>query len=145
MFAPDARPMLDIVTTLAGCAHFRTWTTILVRTLFIDDLRERGPWLVFAPSDEAFARLAAGTLERMFRPSRIDDLVDLAERHIVRSPFARDPELLTQKLACLTTGPAMVLARRACSNGVLVAVDSVTAQPRRGRVRSCENQTMDRA
>lgn len=130
MFNVSAKPMPDIVSTLAASLCFRTWTTILVRTLFIDDLRERGPWLVLAPPDEAFARLPAGTLESLFRPSAIDDLVDLAERHIVRSPSARDSSLLSRKLAFVGAGRATVLARRACSNGLIVSVDRVAVGPR---------------
>ena len=128
MFPVDDRPIPDVVNTLAASIRFRTWTTVLVRTLFVDDLRGRGPWLVLAPTDEAFALLPDGLLEQLFRPSAIEDLIDLAELHIVRStgPVARS---LSRSFAFLGDG-TRVLARKRCSNGAISVVDRVSLPPR---------------
>jgi len=128
MFPVDDRPIPDVVNTLSASIRFRTWTTILVRTLFVDDLRGRGPWLVLAPTDEAFALLPQGLLEELFRPSAIEDLIDLAELHIVRStcPVARP---LSRSFAFLGDG-THVLARKRCSNGAISVVDRVSLPPR---------------
>lgn len=131
MFPVNDRPIPDVVNTLAASIRFRTWTTILVRTLFVDDLRGRGPWLVLAPTDEAFALLPPGVLEDLFRPSAIEDLIDLAELHIVRStcPVARS---LSRSFAFVGDG-TRVLARKRCSNGAISVVDRVSLPPRIAR------------
>ena len=125
MFRADVHPMPDIVTILSASTRFRTWTTVLVRTLFVDDLRKRGPWSILAPTDEAFELLPSGVLERLFRPSAIEALIDLAEHHILRSTEPPDGQLLSHKFAANGVRGGRVLARRTCSNGHLCVVDRV--------------------
>ena len=128
MFDVEDHPLPDVVNTLAASTRFRTWTTILVRTLFVDDLREQGPWLVLAPTDEAFALLPEGMLEALFKPLAIEDLIDLAESHIVRSTTPVDRSL-SRGFPFLAYG-ARVLARKRCSNGAIAVVDRVSIPPR---------------
>lgn len=128
MFDVEDHPMPDVVSTLAASIRFRTWTTILVRTLFVDDLRDRGPWLVLAPTDEAFALLPPGMLAALFKPLAIEDLIDLAEAHIVRSAIP-----VGRSLSGSHPFPgygARVLARKRCSNGAISVVDRVCIPPR---------------
>ena len=128
MFDVEDHPVPDVVSTLAASLRFRTWTTILVRTLFVDDLRDRGPWLVLAPTDEAFALLPPGMLQALFKPLAIEDLIDLAESHIVLSavPVGRSPS----RSHPFPDHGGRVLARKRCSNGTISVVDRVCIPPR---------------
>ncbi len=121
-------PAPDIIATLAASTQFRTWTTILVRTLFVDDLREPGPWFLLCPTDEAFDQLPKGVLNRIFAPSRVEQLIDLAERHITRSAWPSMPQRRVHDKARHVNG-ANVVAQRRCSNGMLTIIDRVLVTP----------------
>ena len=116
----------DIVATLAASTRFRTWTTILVRTLFVDDLRDNGPWRVLAPTDHAFDQLPAGMLESLFQSSS-DELVDLAEYHIV--PCSGPADRTFPRRLFAGGMRARVVSRQSCSNGHISIVDRVAIPP----------------
>jgi uncharacterized surface protein with fasciclin (FAS1) repeats len=68
LFSGTALPGLsqdlkNIPDTASGAANFKTFTRALTEAGLIDKLKEPGPFTVFAPTDEAFAKLPAGTLD----------------------------------------------------------------------------------
>ena len=67
--AADARK--DIVDTAVAAGNFKTLATALTAAGLIDTLKGTGPFTVFAPTDEAFAKLPAGTLDALLKDKAI--------------------------------------------------------------------------
>jgi len=72
----------DIVDT-AAAAHFNTLVAAVKAAGLVDTLKGPGPFTVFAPTDEAFAKLPAGTLESLLMPENKDKLVKILTYHVV--------------------------------------------------------------
>src|SRR5215207_10486215 len=66
--APQARPPQNIFYTADGAENLHTFIKAVKAAGFTDTLKGGGPFTVFAPSDEAFAKLPAAKLEELFRP-----------------------------------------------------------------------------
>jgi len=61
-------PTKDIVDTAVAAGSFKTLTTALNAAGLVETLKGKGPFTVFAPTDEAFAKLPAGTVESLLKP-----------------------------------------------------------------------------
>jgi|SRR5271157_801491 len=72
----------DIVDT-AVAANFRTLVAAVKAAGLVDTLKGPGPFTVFAPTDEAFAKLPAGTLEDLLKPENRSRLRSILEYHVV--------------------------------------------------------------
>lgn len=72
----------DIVDT-AVAGHFTTLVAALKAAGLVDTLRGPGPFTVFAPTDEAFAKLPAGTLEMLLKPENKAKLQSILTYHVV--------------------------------------------------------------
>src|SRR3954467_4595394 len=57
----------DIVETAVSAGQFKTLVTALKEANLVDTLKGKGPFTVFAPTDEAFAKLPAGTLDALLK------------------------------------------------------------------------------
>ncbi len=75
--------MTDIVDLAIGAGSFKTLTSALVAADLVDVLRGDGPFTVFAPTDEAFAKLPKGTLEALLKPENRDQLTAILTYHVV--------------------------------------------------------------
>jgi len=73
----------DIVETAADAGSFTTLVTAVQAADLVDVLKGEGPFTVFAPTDEAFAKLPAGTVENLLKPENKDQLVALLTYHAV--------------------------------------------------------------
>ena len=73
----------DIVDVAAGAGTFNTLVAALQAADLVDVLRGDGPFTVFAPTDEAFAALPAGTVESLLEPANKDLLVSILLYHVV--------------------------------------------------------------
>lgn len=73
----------DIVDVAASTPGFSTLVAAVTAAGLVDTLRGRGPFTVFAPTDEAFARLPAGTVESLLRPENRDRLANVLTYHVV--------------------------------------------------------------
>src|SRR5215207_1531024 len=80
--APQARPPQNIFYTADGAENLHTFIKAVKAAGFTDTLKGGGPFTVFAPSDEAFAKLPAAKLEELFRPENKDMLRDLLAAHV---------------------------------------------------------------
>ena len=76
------QPKLDIVDT-AVANHFNTLATALTAADLVDTLKGPGPFTVFAPTDEAFAKLPKGTLDTLLKPENKEQLVSILTYHVV--------------------------------------------------------------
>src|SRR6187551_2135849 len=73
----------DIVDTAVAAGSFNTLATALTAAGLIDTLRGAGPFTVFAPTDAAFAKLPAGTVESLLKPENKAKLRRILTYHVV--------------------------------------------------------------
>jgi uncharacterized surface protein with fasciclin (FAS1) repeats len=73
----------DIVDTAVAAGSFTTLAKALTAADLVSTLKGPGPFTVFAPTDEAFAKLPAGTLESLLKPENKDKLRRILTYHVV--------------------------------------------------------------
>jgi len=111
----------------------------------VDTLKGDGPFTVFAPTDEAFAKLPAGTVENLLKPENKDQLVAILTYHVVPGKVEA-AEVVTMDEAKTVNGEmvdikvkgdtAMVNDAKvtktdiAASNGVIHVIDTVIMPPK---------------
>ena len=130
----------DIVDTAVGAGQFNTLAAALDAADLIDTLKGDGPFTVFAPTDEAFAKLPEGTVETLLKPENRDQLVAILTYHVVPGKvMASDVVKLSE--ATTVNGSnvdiavveeqvrineaTVVAADVAASNGVIHVIDTV--------------------
>jgi uncharacterized surface protein with fasciclin (FAS1) repeats len=73
----------DIVETAVAAGSFNTLVTAVKAAGLVDTLKGPGPFTVFAPTDEAFAKLPGGTVENLLKPENNQQLVAILTYHVV--------------------------------------------------------------
>ncbi len=73
----------DIVDTAVSAGKFETLVAAVKAADLVDTLKDDGPFTVFAPTDEAFAKLPAGTVENLLKPENKDQLIAILTYHVV--------------------------------------------------------------
>src|SRR6478752_173226 len=73
----------DIVDTAVGAGQFKTLAAALKAADLVATLKGPGPFTVFAPTDEAFAKLPAGTVENLLKPENKAKLTAILTYHVV--------------------------------------------------------------
>jgi uncharacterized surface protein with fasciclin (FAS1) repeats len=87
----------DIVDTAVGAGTFKTLAAALGAADLVSTLKGAGPFTVFAPTDAAFAKLPAGTVETLLKPENKDKLKEILLLHVVPgSVYAADVVKLTE-------------------------------------------------
>jgi len=130
----------DIVSTAVAAGSFKTLAAALQAAGLVDILKGPGPFTVFAPTDAAFAKLPAGTVETLLKPENKGRLTAILTYHVVSgrvlaSQVAGMSSATTvngKSLAIrseggtVTVGGAEVVgADILCSNGVIHVIDTV--------------------
>ena len=130
----------DIVDIAAGSNDFTTLVAAVKAAGLVDTLKGDGPFTVFAPTNEAFAKLPAGTVENLLKPENRDQLVSILTYHVVAGKvLASDVVKLDEattvqgQTASVTVSDAGVMIDNAnvvktdikASNGVIHVIDSV--------------------
>ena len=82
-FGAVAAKAADIVDTAVSAGTFETLVAAVKAAGLVDTLKGEGPFTVFAPTDEAFAKLPAGTVENLLKPENKDQLVAVLTYHVV--------------------------------------------------------------
>jgi uncharacterized surface protein with fasciclin (FAS1) repeats len=139
--AGEPRPgQQDIVDTAASAGSFKTLVAAVQAADLVDTLKGPGPYTVFAPTDAAFAKLPAGTVEALLRPENRDQLVAVLTYHVVAGEIMADDiagkraEVETVQGGTLdvnaTSGvkinnATVQTADVAASNGVIHVIDTV--------------------
>jgi uncharacterized surface protein with fasciclin (FAS1) repeats len=127
----------DIVDTAVSTGQFKTLVTALQEADLVDTLKQEGPYTVFAPTDAAFAKLPAGTLDALLKDK--EKLTAVLTYHVVPGKIMAaqvQPGSVTtvqgQPLTVSTRGSAVMIdqakvvkADVAASNGVIHVIDSV--------------------
>src|SRR5512142_812393 len=101
LFAAD-KPMAkaDIVDTAVAAGQFNTLAKALQAAGLVETLQGKGPFTVFAPTDEAFAKLPAGTVEDLLKPENKEKLVAILKYHVVPGKvLAADVKTMEAKTA----------------------------------------------
>lgn len=82
-FGSVAAKAADIVDTAVSAGSFKTLVAAVEAAGLVDTLKGEGPFTVFAPTDDAFAKLPAGTVEDLLKPENKDQLVAVLTYHVV--------------------------------------------------------------
>lgn len=80
----------DIVDTAVSAGSFKTLVAAVQAADLVDTLKGEGPFTVFAPTDEAFAKLPEGTLEDLLKPENKEKLVAILTYHVVAGKVTSD-------------------------------------------------------
>ena len=83
VFASGVAAAADIVETAQEAGSFQTLLTAAEAAGLVDTLKSEGPFTVFAPTDEAFAKLPEGTVESLLKPENQDQLKAILTYHVV--------------------------------------------------------------
>jgi uncharacterized surface protein with fasciclin (FAS1) repeats len=112
----------DIVDTAVAAGTFKTLAAALQAADLVGTLKGTGPFTVFAPTDAAFAKLPAGTVEDLLKPENKAKLQRILTYHVVpgRIMAADVVKLTSAKAVSGDTIPVMV------HNGTSVMVDNAT-------------------
>lgn len=130
----------DIVDTAISAGTFNTLAAALEAGDLVGTLKADGPYTVFAPNDEAFAKLPAGTVESLLLPENKDKLVAILTYHVVPGKVTA-AEVVTMQTAPTANGDELairvvddtvfindsrvVATDIGASNGVIHVVDTV--------------------
>ena len=79
----SAAKAADLVDTAIAAGSFKTLVTAVKAAGLVETLKGKGPFTVFAPTDEAFAKLPAGTVENLLKPENKKQLVAILTYHVV--------------------------------------------------------------
>lgn len=131
---------MDVVDTAVSAGSFNTLVAAVKAAGLVDALKGDGPFTVFAPTDDAFAALPAGTVETLLKPENKDQLIAILAYHVVpqklgsvavshsdgaeslngqRIPFQ------TSRSNVMVGGATVVKADIGTSNGVIHVIDKV--------------------
>ncbi len=134
----------DIVDTAVSAGSFKTLAAALGAAGLVDTLKGSGPFTVFAPTDEAFAKLPAGTVETLLKPENKAKLVDILTYHVVAGDVdaaaamkLKEATALNKKVITLEVKDGALYLNKSkvtkadikCSNGTIHVIDTVLMPP----------------
>jgi len=138
--AAETAQKQDVVATAIAAGQFKTLAAALGAAGLVETLQGKGPFTVFAPTDEAFAKLPKGTVEELLKPENKAKLASILTYHVVAGKFmAKDVAGLEsaktvngQSVAIVAKdgnvtvdGAKVIKADIDCTNGVIHVIDSV--------------------
>ena len=145
---PTAIPepeLSDIVDTAVADGRFTTLAAALGAADLVDTLKSEGPFTVFAPTDDAFAKLPEGTVESLLLPENLEQLKSILLYHVVSGKVMAS-DVVTLTSADTVLGEAVtikvedgkvylndtvevIITDVEASNGVIHVIDSVLLPP----------------
>ena len=142
--APPETQLADIVDTAIAAGTFTTLVNAVGAAGLVETLKGPGPFTVFAPTDDAFAALAPGTLEELLKPEKVETLKAILTYHVVPGKvMAADVANLVSTVTVngaelkVTIQDSTVMVNDAkvtttdivASNGVIHVIDKVLIPP----------------
>jgi len=132
--------MHDIIDTAVAAGSFKTLAAALTAANLVGTLKGAGPFTVFAPTDDAFAKLPAGTVESLLND--IPKLTAILTYHVIAGQvMAADVMTMDGQAAATVNGATLAISTKdgvklndttnvvttdiACTNGVIHVIDSV--------------------
>ena len=138
--SPVRAQQKDIVDTAVAAGSFKTLAAALQAAGLIETLKGKGPFTVFAPTDAAFAKLPAGTVESLLLPENREKLRRILTYHVVSGAVKSD-SVVTMTSAKAVSGDTITIKTMAgkvmvdnahvtttdiiTSNGVIHVIDGV--------------------
>ena len=136
--------MHDIIDTAVAAGTFKTLAAALTAAELVDTLKSTGPFTVFAPTDEAFAKLPAGTVDSLLKD--VPKLKAILTYHVVSGKvMAADVMKMDGQSAKTVNGAELKIGTQGgvklngnvhvtktdieCTNGVIHVADSVLMPP----------------
>lgn len=134
----------DIVDTAVAAGSFNTLAKALTAADLVSTLKGTGPFTVFAPTDEAFAKLPAGTLDNLLKPENKTTLRRILTFHVVSGKVmaadvlklktakavSGDPlSIMTSGGGVTVNGAHVVKTDIEATNGVIHVIDAVLLPP----------------
>jgi transforming growth factor-beta-induced protein len=134
----------DIVDTAVASGSFKTLAAALGAAGLVDTLKSKGPFTVFAPTDEAFAKLPKGTMEELLKPENKAKLTDILTYHVVAGNVEAEAAMKLSTATALNkktiklevkdgslhlNESKVTTADVKCSNGVIHIIDAVLLPP----------------
>jgi len=138
--ADDHEGQKDIVATAVAAGSFNTLAAALTEADLVGALQGEGPFTVFAPTDEAFAKLPEGTVAELLKPENRERLVSILTYHVVAGDVRSKQvveldsagtlngqrlDIQVDKRGVAVDNARVTTADIACSNGVIHVIDSV--------------------
>ena len=134
-----AKESQDIVAVASSAGSFNTLVAAVKAADLVETLQGPGPFTVFAPTDAAFAKLPAGTVESLLKPENKQKLIAILTYHVVPGKImaaeVKTTELKTvngqslsvvvQKDGVTVNNAKVVATDIAASNGVIHVIDTV--------------------
>ena len=130
----------DIVDTAIEAGNFKTLAAALDAAGLVETLRGSGPFTVFAPTDDAFAKLPEGTVESLLQPENREQLIAILTYHVVpgsvsaaqvgsmssaKTVNGQSVTISSEGSAVKVDGATVVATDIAASNGMIHVIDSV--------------------
>jgi len=134
----------DIVDTAVGAGSFNTLVAAVKAAGLVDTLKGPGPFTVFAPTDEAFAKLPKGTLDDLLKPENKAKLAGILTYHVVPGKVMAADVVKLKKAKTVQGSDIMITVKDGkvmvdkanvvktdvmASNGVIHVIDAVMMPP----------------
>lgn len=142
----DDASQKNVVQVAVSSKDHTTLVTAIKAGELVDALSNAGPFTVFAPTNEAFNKLPAGTVEGLLKPESKETLVDILQYHVsvgvYKADALRDGQSIgqvngdnikiTKKEGVLyVNGTAKIVASIPSSNGIIHVIDGVLLPPKK--------------
>jgi uncharacterized surface protein with fasciclin (FAS1) repeats len=139
-FAADNHATADIVDTAVAAGSFKTLVAAVKAAGLVDTLKGPGPFTVFAPTDEAFSKLPAGTVDDLLKPENKAKLVAILTYHVVpgnvtakqvtklknaKTVQGQEVKISTKGGSVMVDNAKVVKTDIATTNGVIHVIDTV--------------------
>lgn len=140
----DNESMKDVVKVAAGSPDHKTLVTAVTKAELVDALSNAGPFTVFAPTDAAFAKLPAGTVENLIKPEQKSALQNILQYHVMtsalKSTFFKDGMTMgmvngdnisfqVKDGKVMINNSATIVGSVPASNGIVHVIDAVLLPP----------------
>jgi len=132
----------DIVDTAVGAGSFTTLVATVKAAGLVDTLKGAGPFTVFAPTDDAFKKLPAGTVEALLKdPEKLKKILlyhvvsgkvmaaDVVKVKSAKSVEGANIRVKVEGSTVMVNNATVVKTDIACSNGVIHVIDTVILPP----------------
>jgi uncharacterized surface protein with fasciclin (FAS1) repeats len=142
----DDASQKNVVQVAISSKDHTTLVTAIKAGELVDALSNAGPFTVFAPTNEAFNKLPAGTVDGLLKPASKETLVDILQYHVSVGVYKADAlkdgqsigqvngdnVVITKKAGVLyVNGTAKIIASIPASNGIIHVIDGVLLPPKK--------------
>ena len=135
-------PAADIVDTAVSAGNFNTLVAAVKAAGLVDTLKGAGPFTVFAPTDEAFAKLPPGTVDALLKdPEKLKKILtyhvvagkvmaaDVVKLKTAKTVEGAPVKIMVKGDAVMVNNAKVVKADIVCDNGVIHVIDTVIMPP----------------